>query len=217
MAFKTFVDGVALPASDLNTYLMKQTVIVCTSGTRPSSPNEGMTIFETDTDLYRYWNGTMWRTPPGALEFLARRSSTFTISADSTYFPIPFDSEVYDKDGVYDTSTGAFTAPMTGRVQFDAAVELNLASQVTCDALVCVASLTSGGAYNAEIARGSRISLTAAAWPSPSAVGLLIPGLVVSVTAGTKYGICIFVNAVGSAKTLANDAVRNQVSAKYVS
>src|ERR1044072_1879724 len=39
---------------------MNQSVIVCTSGTRPSSPGAGMTIYETDTDLYRRWTGAAW-------------------------------------------------------------------------------------------------------------------------------------------------------------
>lgn len=42
--------------------LMKQSVIQCTSGTRPSSPVEGMLIYETDTNLYVSHNGTTWKT-----------------------------------------------------------------------------------------------------------------------------------------------------------
>lgn len=63
MAYKTFVDGVDLPASDLQTYLMNQSVIVCTSSTRPSSPNEGMVIYETDTDSLKVYTTatTGWR------------------------------------------------------------------------------------------------------------------------------------------------------------
>lgn len=62
MAFKVFTNGAILADTDLNDYLMKQTVIVCTSGTRPSSPVEGMTIYETDTDRYASWNGSAWLT-----------------------------------------------------------------------------------------------------------------------------------------------------------
>lgn len=62
MAFKTFAAGDVLTASDVNTYLMKQAVIVCTSGTRPSSPNEGMTIYETDTDKILTYTGSTWST-----------------------------------------------------------------------------------------------------------------------------------------------------------
>jgi len=61
VAFKTFNVGDVLTASDANTYLMKQAVIVCTSGTRPSSPVEGMTIYETDTDNMITYDGTGWR------------------------------------------------------------------------------------------------------------------------------------------------------------
>jgi hypothetical protein len=59
MAFKTFAPGV-LTSSDVNTFLMRQSVIVCTAATRPASPNEGMTIYETDTDLVRSYSGTAW-------------------------------------------------------------------------------------------------------------------------------------------------------------
>ena len=59
MALKTFAPGV-LTSSDVNTFLMKQAVITCTAATRPASPNEGMTIFETDTDRYLGYSGTAW-------------------------------------------------------------------------------------------------------------------------------------------------------------
>lgn len=61
MAIKTFGAGDVLTATDVNTYLMQQAVITCTSGTRPSSPVEGMTIFETDTDRIRTWDGSAWQ------------------------------------------------------------------------------------------------------------------------------------------------------------
>jgi hypothetical protein len=64
MAFKTFAPGV-LTSSDVNTFLMRQSVITCTAATRPASPNEGMTIYETDTDLYRVYSGTAWEVVQG--------------------------------------------------------------------------------------------------------------------------------------------------------
>jgi hypothetical protein len=59
MANKTFT-STTLTASDVNTYLMKQAVIGCTSSTRPT-PVEGMTIFETDTDRLMTYDGSAWR------------------------------------------------------------------------------------------------------------------------------------------------------------
>lgn len=38
-------------------------VFVCTSGTRPSAPAEGLTIYETDTDRVLTYNGTAWVLP----------------------------------------------------------------------------------------------------------------------------------------------------------
>jgi hypothetical protein len=70
MAFKTFAPGV-LTSSDVNTFLMRQAIITCTSSTRPASPNEGMTIYETDTDLYAVYTGTAW-------EYLGGWETTFT-------------------------------------------------------------------------------------------------------------------------------------------
>jgi len=60
VGYKLWSAGDLLTATDINTYLSKQSVIVCTSGTRPASPPEGMLIYETDFDRYRSWNGTEW-------------------------------------------------------------------------------------------------------------------------------------------------------------
>ena len=59
MAFKTFIPGV-LTSSDVNTFLMRQSVITCTATTRPTSPNEGMFVYETDTDNLAKYDGTNW-------------------------------------------------------------------------------------------------------------------------------------------------------------
>lgn len=74
--FKTFTSA-ALSSSDVNGYLMKQSVIQCTSTTRPSSPHEGMTIYETDSNLMLSYSGSVW-TP------VAQSSSyTFTMTSSA--------------------------------------------------------------------------------------------------------------------------------------
>jgi hypothetical protein len=57
--FKTFTASV-LSSADVNTYLMKQAVITCTSGTRPASPVQGMMIYETDTNKLATYSGAAW-------------------------------------------------------------------------------------------------------------------------------------------------------------
>ena len=71
MPFKTFAAEV-LTASDVNTFLIRQAVITCTSTTRPASPTEGMLIYETDTDDYRFYTGSAWK------EFLLTDTQTWT-------------------------------------------------------------------------------------------------------------------------------------------
>jgi hypothetical protein len=61
MSFRTFVAGETLTAAMVNDYLMKQAVIGCTSGTRPSAPVEAMTIHETDTDQLLAYLGAAWQ------------------------------------------------------------------------------------------------------------------------------------------------------------
>ncbi|MGW5259702.1 hypothetical protein ACWEQG_01925 [Microbispora sp. NPDC004025] len=59
MPFKDFTIEEAR-SSDINTYLMNQMVITCTSGTRPS-PVNGMRIWQTDTLTGFVYESSAWR------------------------------------------------------------------------------------------------------------------------------------------------------------
>lgn len=216
MPIKTFT-STTLTASDVNTYLMNQANIVVTSGTRPASPNEGMKIYETDTDVERAYTGTAWKSAPGALQFFATRATSFTISADSSPFVIPFTTEVYDDGGCYDPTTGAFLAPRTGYVQFNGNVTLDLTgTPVASDFRTSIAVLTSGGAFSSEINRGSTYRFSSTAWTSTAQFSLVMPGIIVPVTAGVRYGMAIWVNAVGVVKTLPASLDLHQFNGAYV-
>ena len=60
---------------------------VCTSTSRPTSPFDGMMIYETDTNLVRIWNGTAWKTlaysdySSGSVIQVASTTKTDTFSA----------------------------------------------------------------------------------------------------------------------------------------
>lgn len=115
MGFKTWASGDVLTAADTNDYLMEQAVIACTSGTRPGSPNEGMTIFETDTDRLLIYSGSAW-VRMGAISSTGRtgcvlqRASQQTISNNSAT-SISFDSEISDTDGFITVPSGTITVP----------------------------------------------------------------------------------------------------------
>jgi len=64
MAYKTFANGFPLPASDLNNFLMNQSVIVFADSaartTAIPSPVEGMLTYLEDTNAYESWNGSAY-------------------------------------------------------------------------------------------------------------------------------------------------------------
>jgi len=64
MAYKVFSNGDALTGSELNTYLMNQSVMVFATTTARDaalpSPLEGMIVWLQDTDKYMYYNGSAW-------------------------------------------------------------------------------------------------------------------------------------------------------------
>lgn len=54
-----WVTGATISETNLDA-VARQVVITCTSSTRPASPDEGMTIYETDTDRVLLWTGSTW-------------------------------------------------------------------------------------------------------------------------------------------------------------
>ena len=64
MAYKVFTNGSPLPASDLNTYLMNQSVMVFANSTARSaaltSPTEGMVTYLEDTNKLEVYTGAAW-------------------------------------------------------------------------------------------------------------------------------------------------------------
>ena len=63
--FKTFVNGDVLLASEVNTLMMEQQIMVfagtAARGSALASPSEGMFAFLKDTDTLTYFDGTDWQ------------------------------------------------------------------------------------------------------------------------------------------------------------
>jgi hypothetical protein len=64
MAYKVFSNGNALNASELNTYLMNQSVMVFASTTARdaalTAPTEGMLVWLEDSNKFVYYTGSAW-------------------------------------------------------------------------------------------------------------------------------------------------------------
>jgi hypothetical protein len=63
--FKTWVNGDVLTASDLNTYIMEQTVMVFNNtaarDAAVTAPSEGMFAYTKDNDTLYYYTGSAWQ------------------------------------------------------------------------------------------------------------------------------------------------------------
>ena len=77
---------------------------VCTSTTRPVSPFEGQTIYETDTDMLAIWNGSAWRyvaattlTNGSVLQMTSTISGTQTTVSSTTYTDISISGTITPK------------------------------------------------------------------------------------------------------------------------
>lgn len=98
MGYKSWATEEVMASADVNNLLMKQAVVVCTSGTHPSSPPEGMMIYETDTDKYLGFDGSNWQeifllNPPRAE---ITRTTTMSVPTGGSVTIISWQSSVYN-------------------------------------------------------------------------------------------------------------------------
>jgi hypothetical protein len=85
MPRKTFTAGQVLAASDLNTYLMNQSVMTfagtAARGSAIGTASEGMLTWLEDTNVYQYWNGSAWTNLVPATPTNATVTSAYTATA----------------------------------------------------------------------------------------------------------------------------------------
>ena len=105
-------------ASQLNS-IAQQVVITCTSGTRPGTPSEGMTIYETDTDRLLVYSGSAWvrlgvhSSSSGRTGGSWTRSTTQSIP-NTTVTNISWNSESSDTDNILTPTSATATVPVAG-------------------------------------------------------------------------------------------------------
>jgi hypothetical protein len=85
MSFKVFTNGSVLNASELNEFLMNQSVIAFSNSTARASaipsPVEGMLTYLEDTNTYQFWNGTSWQDLLDASSGWSDKSANYSIVA----------------------------------------------------------------------------------------------------------------------------------------
>lgn len=131
MAYKVFSNGDALTGSEVNTYLMNQSVMVFASTTARdaalTAPTEGMVVWLQDSDKYVYYTGSAWAnliTPApsgnaiinGAFD-IWQRGTSFSMTTANTFTADRFRSFRDGTGATVTVSQQAFTpgtAPVSG-------------------------------------------------------------------------------------------------------
>lgn len=90
MPRKNFLNGYPLPASDINTYLMDQSVMTFASATARTSaiasPTEGMLTWLEDTNAFQYYTGAAWTDlVPAQAQTISDKTANYSIVAGDAY------------------------------------------------------------------------------------------------------------------------------------
>lgn len=91
------------------------TVQITTSSARPTSPAEGMMIYETDTDRLLIYNGSSWvrfgqSASTGRTGCTVRNTTSTGVGNGALYAPT-FNTSDYDSDSFCSTPSGTITVP----------------------------------------------------------------------------------------------------------
>jgi len=162
MAFKTFVQGDDLDASELNTYLMKQSVMVFANEAARTaaipSPIEGMTSYLEDVNRVETFLGTFWRFIGGDTpRFQGIRAGTVgTTTGNKTTLTFDGVGEV----GGFTQSAGIVTLPLTGSYLITGQINWVSGAALTRDIILSFSS--DSGATWVELAM-NRYQLTSTA------------------------------------------------------
>jgi len=137
--------------------------IICTSTTRPASPFEGQTIYETDTDRKLVWNASAWvapqvvSTPPMCITTGINTSQTL---AHGSFTNLQFTgADTVDTDNIHNPASNSdqFVIATAGVYSVGGSLIIN-STAVTALLL----AITKNGSGQAEIGSGSPLTASAA-------------------------------------------------------
>ena len=110
------VTGGTISAASWGNLIRDTTVQVTTSSARPSSPTEGMLIYETDTDRVMVYDGTSWvrfaqSATAGRTGCTVRKTTNSGAMTSGSSYSTSFDTEDFDPDGFTTVPSGTITIP----------------------------------------------------------------------------------------------------------
>ena len=133
--FKTFTAGSVLTASEVNTYLMKQAVIVCDASTDyPASPVEGMFVFDKTLDAFLAYDGAAW-VRALALDSSAVQSWTPAIT-QSGAVTVTVNEALYVRQGAFVDAWANLSVTGTGTANNNVTTSLPVTSTMTVNHVI---------------------------------------------------------------------------------
>jgi len=133
--FRTFAAGEVLSASNVNTYLMQQTVTnfagTAARSSAITSPSEGQFAYLADTDQLSYYNGTAYVNAPGARPTLIAPQELINVSASTATGTVSINSAT-DSVTYYTANASAnFTINLRGNASLTMNNALQTGESVT--------------------------------------------------------------------------------------
>jgi hypothetical protein len=206
--FKAFTAGAVLTASDVNNYLMEQSVMVfATAAARDAAitPEEGMVCFLNTGDrtegLYTYTDGA-WREAripvPG---FSATKTAAQTITAN-TFTVVTFNSETYDHGNIFASNTFTVPTGYAGKWLLIANIGWTTATTGENKAAFITRQASGGGAPTSADAIASQGAFMAGSFLAPR-VNLSV---IYNASVGDLFKLCVQHDGGGTIQVLANSA-----------
>jgi hypothetical protein len=141
--FRTFAAGEVLTASNVNTYLMQQSVQnfagTAARSSAVTAPSEGMVAYLQDTDQLSYYDGASWITAPGARPLLIAPEERVNVAASSATGTVNLNSATDSVTYFTVNASANFTVNLRG----NASLTMNNALQ-TGEAITSVFLNTNG-------------------------------------------------------------------------
>lgn len=191
------VQGAVAPGDPVyaryNDRLDADTVIRCTSATRPTSPVDNQLIYETDTDrVMRYHTATStWITVAGTLSHFVARQNAGQSLTNNTGTDIVFQTQDLDSDAQYDPATGIFTCSKPGLWLFTAS-------------LMFVGNAT--GFRLIKISNSNGIESVSATHTASATSGECSTSMILNVTTGQTIRVKALQNSGGALSTSGNNS-----------
>lgn len=133
--FRTFAAGEVLTASNVNTYLMQQSVQnyagTAARSSAVTSPSEGMISYLQDTDQLAYYDGSSWVTAPGARPLLIAPEERVNITSSTASGTVTINAAT-DSVTYYTSNASAnFTVNLRGNASLSMNNTLSTGESIT--------------------------------------------------------------------------------------